>query len=329
MIDYGNFFLLAYNDAYDVDLDEEEIEETVDDTQWDDDYQEEQERSQKRIRSTKRKGSFNMPTRKDSMAINHKRLGNVMWKPRGDDTSDDEDDYSSDEEEQQERQRQIDLQQWPTIDMQHETASSQTVDTEIFDEYNLMTDSDEDESSDEDSDVSVDNFPVPDVVFKPDKTRKSSLKLPLQKQKKPGMKKRVSMGSVEILDDEGEKIFSRRVEFNDATERDERPPIAAEQKDIHPKKHESKKMDDVMNNVGKAQRDSITDDEKQQAVSPPNENPTKMSQLPTPFPSKEEEGNAFAFPSNEEVTTDIPIFHEKEKGGFFGKWSRSSSTSSN
>ncbi len=330
-------------------MDEEEIEESIGDEsdEWEEQRQREEHYEEQDI-SIKREETQNQNFVTKSLAVNYEELDDT-WRQK-------EVDYSSTDEEeeyrQQQQQRRIGIQQYlPTARMQHGPPSTQTMETELYDEDTTESESDEKQSLYSD-DVNVNTLPIPDTMFKQDKIgkiRKSSLRL-LSPQKRPQIKKKVSMGSVEILDDEGETLVSRKVEFNDdGSGKEENVKSAVEdinkKMDVHPsKKDKPKKMDDVMSyldSVSKGQQKDLEDIEIQQQPPPSTEKSKKLPRFSTPFPSKVEK-NPFGFSTTDDVITskpnpprgrsnsfDVPRpTKPKKEGGLFGNWAKSSSTSS-
>lgn len=190
-----------------------------------------------------------------------------------------------------------------------------------------------DYSNDDDDDE--DNSPrVPKIVYNPDKSgriRRSSLQGTLER---PKLKKKVSMGSVEVLDDKGDEVVPRRIDFNDVEDQDDNNTGNKKQKiaekETHPsKKHtkedpptKKKTMDDVMMYLDDARK-------------PP---PVRKSSLQEPSPTREVLPQSIIKPTlfRQEKIEDIPTAtsttitnkdkHSNDDTSFF-PWRRSSSVS--
>ena len=244
--------------------------------------------------------------------------------------------------------------------LRHGPSSSQTMETDV-DEEEFSDKSDTEYELEETPEVDIQYFQVPTVVFQPNKSgkiRKSSLRLP--SDHRPRMKKRVSIGSVEIVDDEeGKHPVAKKVDFNDeGNSTEKRDPKKKEtflkkkqeldSKEYWPesrkkeglffqkKKNQNlKQMGDVMNyldEISKAQREEIKKDTTE--VVPKK----KMSRKPTPYPSKEERDTFLSEstyndePRRRSQSLDLPRQHAHSLdlpgtsgGGVFGKRSKKSS----
>ena len=227
--------------------------------------------------------------------------------------------------------------------------SSQTIATIVDDEdSDLESTSDTSYTdSDQSSDYESDEAPMPQVVHIVENSRgqvgihKSSLRIP--SKTRPRIRKKVSMGSVEVLDDEGAKIVAKQVDFNDTGSQRTNQHDALKEEKIDPKeKYNSsmKNMSDVMNYLENARKPStnLNNVPVASTTSTPVKKPVFKRQQ-TPLPKKEIE--MFSFDDDNDIVPPKPLKLSERKrsssfsvpakqndgGSFFSKWSRPRSSS--